>query len=97
MEIIHYKKKKKIPTWKFRKPPYQVTKDDFTNKDIKTDYDGWVDPKLYRPEPYELVIMKLERKTISGWWTGHKWEGLRLIKGDKILYWKSKENREEEE
>jgi hypothetical protein len=58
---------------------------------LKKDCDGWADAKINLPFPYDLVLMKMERKTIAGWWNGYRWEGLRMINDDKVLYWKMKE------
>lgn len=82
------KRIKKSAVWKHRKPPHQIGKNGFGVLDIKKDIDGWVDAKIYRPFPYDLVHMKTETKTKSGWWTGLKWEGLRLKADDKVKYWK---------
>ena len=49
---------------------------------------SWQDSKLYRPFNYDLVDLKLSNKTITGWWTGNGWMGLRLRKGDKVISWK---------
>lgn len=91
-----YKRVKRPALWTYKKPPYEVTKDGFTYKDIKIGRDGWVNPKMYRPEPYDLVLMRLESKTIAGWWNGCRWEGLRLKESDQVLQWKAKDNREDE-
>lgn len=29
-----------------------------------------------------------EIKYIEGWWTGHDWDGYKLLKSDKVLAWK---------
>lgn len=84
---------KKVPMWKREKPPYQIGRDDFTHRDLKKDYDGWVDAKKYLPFSYDLVHMRTEKKTIPGWWNGIHWEGLRLRDGDKVLFWKFNEER----
>ena len=48
----------------------------------------WQDPKMNRPLPFDLVELKTNTKTITGWWTGNDWMGLRLRKGDKVKSWK---------
>jgi hypothetical protein len=89
------KRIKRTAVWTSKKPPYEIGKDGFGMKDLVKDYDGWVDAKTYRPYPYDLVHMMMPRKTIRGWWTGQKWEGLRLKEEDKILHWKQWEVYEE--
>lgn len=82
------KKDKKPQPWHTLPPPYQVGKRGFKYSDVKTDYDGWVDAKIYRSAPFDLVRMKTQDKTKSGWWTGVKWDGYKFEKSDDILYWK---------
>lgn len=84
---------KKIPLWKKEKPPYQIGRDDFTHKDLKKEYDGWVDAKKYLPISYDLVYTRCETKTVAGWWNGIHWEGLRLKDADRVLCWKFNEER----
>jgi hypothetical protein len=54
------------------------------------DFDGWIDPQKWIPYPYDLLYLKTETKVKTGWWSGHHWEGLRLLPTDKVLYWKYK-------
>lgn len=79
--------------WTKQKPPYQIGKDDFGFKDLKKDFDGWVNAKNYLPVSYDVVQMKLPKKTIPGWWNGYRWEGLRLRDEDEVLLWKFAEER----
>jgi hypothetical protein len=72
-------------------PPYEVGKDGFGVKDVKTNEEGWADAKLYRPYPYDLVSMRTQRKIIPGWWSGQKWEGLHLRSDDSIFFWKQEQ------
>jgi hypothetical protein len=59
------------------------------------DIEGWVDPVQWLPYPYDILYLKLEKKVITGWWSGGHWEGLRLQPTDQVLYWKYKgENNE---
>lgn len=80
--------KKKCLRWTKKNPPYQIGEDDFAMLHIKKDPDGWVDEKIYHPLPYDMVLMKTTDKKIPGWWTGQKWEGVRLEDEDKVLWWK---------
>lgn len=54
------------------------------------DIDGWVDPALWLPFPYDIVWLKTETRIKPGWWTGTSWDGLRLKPEEKVLYWKYK-------
>lgn len=86
-----YQYKKKPPCWREKLPPYQIGIDGFTWGDLKKDYNGWTDPKLYLPLNYDLVLLDIERKKVHGWWNGIEWEGLRLLADDKVLFWKYEE------
>ena len=62
-----------------------------TYKDVHCDIDGWADSSRFMPADFDLVYLKLEgKKSISGWSTGTSWDGLKLNKDDKVLYWKRK-------
>jgi len=78
----------KQPIWKRRKPPHEVGQNDLSYSSLKSDVDGWVDASIFRPFPYDMVTLKTEDKTMSGWWTGNSWDGLKMKVEDKILYWK---------
>lgn len=93
-EIEGDQKTKYLRVWKLKEPPYQVGVDGFLNKDLKKDYDGWVDAKLFLPLAFDLVYMRLERRTIPGWWNGNFWEGMRLLETDCVLYWKYKKDED---
>ena len=58
--------------------------------DIPTDLKGWVVEDLYRPFPFDLccLLIKDKDKSINGWWTGYKWEGLRLKKKYQVSAWR---------
>ena len=88
------KKSKYLRVWKLKKPPYQVGIDGFQNKDLSKDYNGWVDAKRFLPLAFDLVYMRLERRTIPGWWNGQYWEGMRLNEQDCVLYWKYKKDED---
>jgi hypothetical protein len=53
-----------------------------------------VDAKLFLPMAFDLVYMRLERRTIPGWWNGTSWEGMRLNKENCVLYWKYKKDED---
>jgi hypothetical protein len=50
---------------------------------------GWIDPKKFRPHPFDLVLLRLEGhiKTQPGWFTGTIWDGLRINPDHKIMAW----------
>lgn len=70
-------------------------------KDVKTDADGWADPKHFRPKPFDLVYLRVIRegeerlKGVPGWWTGSSWDGQRLLSSDQVICWKYKEPKHE--
>lgn len=67
------------------KPPTQVF---YKYTDAKIDEDGWTDPSLWLPLPFDLCWLKLQDRTRTGWWTGKVWEGLRVKPEDTVVYWK---------
>lgn len=56
--------------------------------DLPNGLHGWHDPTNYYPKEFDLVEIQTEEKTITGWWTGNYWMGLRLCKNDKVKSWK---------
>jgi len=61
----------------------------FSYRDIKYDDNGWADRCKYLPIDYDLLILKrYGKKDTPGWYTGSKWEGLRLDEEDKVIAWK---------
>jgi len=72
------------PTKKQRRPSQVFYK--YT--DAHSDIDGWADPHLWIPYPFDLCYLKTDRKTRTGWWTGKDWDGVRLRSEEKVLYWK---------
>lgn len=74
--------------WKRDKPPYRVGYRGFDYADVKADDDGWVDPKMYHPQKYDIVQLKTEDKTKPGWWNGGRWDGFRIQFQEKVLYWR---------
>lgn len=50
----------------------------------------WVNNPKYFPYPYDLMYLKVKGliKEIPGWWTGEKWDGMRIKKEYKIIEWK---------
>lgn len=60
-----------------------------TYADIKYDLDGWVDSQKFLPADYDLVYLKIKDKpTKFGWIVGKRWDGLRVLNEDEVLYWK---------
>lgn len=90
------RRKERGPYWKKLPAPYQVGKDEFQFKDIIKDANGWIDAKIYYPFPYDLVSADIgAKKTLTAWWTGSQWDGLRLKIDHKIHYWKIYEEPQE--
>lgn len=44
--------------------------------------------KSPKPFPYDLLQLKCEDKTISGWWTGTDWFSKYLKEGDEVIMWR---------
>lgn len=69
-------------------------------KDLKTDPGGWVSSKDYQPQRFDIASLLVKRdgemlsKSLPGWWTGTGWEGQRLRRGDEVVYWKHKGEKE---
>jgi hypothetical protein len=76
------------PVWKSLSPPYQVGRDGFTPAHVVKDEDGWVKADDIKPLPYALCYIRTEKYTRKGWWTSGEWDGARIDKGCKVLYWK---------
>jgi hypothetical protein len=55
---------------------------------------GWVEVLKFLPIPFDLMYLRVKDKgrTVSGWWNGQNWEGLRLKKEEKVLKWKRNQN-----
>ncbi len=58
--------------------------------DVQYDADKWADAKRFLPADYDLMYLKSPDhiKTIPGWSTGTKWDGLNLKTNASVLYWK---------
>lgn len=74
--------------YKFNKTTKKQQKVFFKYTDAKMDCEGWVDPALWLPMPYDLCRLKCGEKTIPGWWTGKEWDGIRLKATDQVFFWK---------
>ena len=60
----------------------------FGYTDVPYDADHWADAKKYLPEAYDLISIKTETKTYSGWWSGDRWDGRKIPPNANVLYWK---------
>lgn len=85
--IDFWTKKYPKPKDKTQKPkrPSQVF---YKYTDAQMDIDGWVDPAIWLPFPFDLCWVRTETKSKTGWWTGKFWEGGRLKPDEKVLFWK---------
>lgn len=68
--------------------PLTIEKDNVNYTALPGGIEAWQTPDEYLPRPFDIVYMDVGRKTITGWWTGNLWMGLRLKKEDKISKWK---------
>lgn len=87
------KRKKKIKTeLHFGPGPEKdvmiVDMDTVKYTDLPNGLFGWHDAKKYFPLECDLVEVKTDNKTVTGWWTGNYWMGLRLKQKDKVKQWK---------
>ena len=65
----------------------------FPYSKVVTDNEGWVDAEVFLPLDYDLVIAKLEDKTVkAAWHYQNTWDGLRLKTGSKITHWKRRKD-----
>lgn len=70
---------------------HEIGVNGFNFNDIRpfTNREGWVDAFRVKPYAYDIVYLltgKFEEK--NGWWTGLKWDGLRLKENETIIRWK---------
>lgn len=58
--------------------------------DVPTNALGWVYDLKWLPIPYDLMKLRLRgsERPKSGWWTGIRWSGLRIVKEDQVIAWK---------
>jgi hypothetical protein len=78
-----------IDAWRKRnkrtKRSYKFT---YKYTDAQADGKGWCDPRFWLPLPFDLCILRTNKRTCTGWWTGKEWSGLRLRAPETVLYWK---------
>jgi hypothetical protein len=56
---------------------------------VEKDFDGWVDPEKFKPMRYDMCYLRAKNnRTYPGWWTGDRWDGLRVKPDIEIIYWK---------
>lgn len=51
---------------------------------------AWFDAKVKKPSKnrvYEMCLLDLGDRFVSGWWTGVRWDGLHY-KGQEVQRWK---------
>lgn len=57
--------------------------------DVEKDSEGWASTLIYLPIEYDLCFLKLKNNNVVfGWWTGSGWDGKKISKNDKVLFWK---------
>lgn len=60
-----------------------------TYEHVEFDQDGYADNSLFEPLAYDLLYLKgNDPKVHNGWWTGKKFDGLKLPKDFQVLNWK---------
>ena len=51
--------------------------------------DGWADAEMYKPIPYDLVLLETsEGQQKSGWWAEFHWDGRHVSTSDVVVRWK---------
>jgi hypothetical protein len=61
----------------------------FNYSKVISDPDGWVDANKFLPADYDLCLLRIDgKKSIYGWAAGIGWDGLKLGKDDKVIFWK---------
>jgi hypothetical protein len=56
----------------------------------KLGFDGWLDSRVYRPVPFEMVLIKNNRLVLQGWSIGNSWDGLNIEPEKEYRYWRYK-------
>lgn len=75
--------------WRKMRPPHEVGLYGLRTGKVVRDKKGWVNPKMFLPERYNLVeVETIEGKKRHGWWTGKAWDGYRLLSYEKIKAWR---------
>lgn len=67
---------------------YQVDMEFLKYSDLPDGIEGWYVPSIYRPVPYDLCELDTGNRIVQGWWTGKRFDGLRLKKSEKVKKWK---------
>lgn len=66
------------------------TRNFYTYKDIENGGNGWIDPVIFLPRPFDLLWLKTLDFPKQGWWTGTSWDGIRITKDIQVIFWKRK-------
>lgn len=57
-------------------------------KYVDYDSNGFADASKFLPFPFDMCLLKMKDKILSGWYTGKNWDGLNVKPTDNILSWK---------
>ena len=57
-------------------------------KGVPKDKDGFADAEKFLPMDFDLCILRTLGRTVTGWWTGQNWEGLKITKKTHVVSWK---------
>ena len=57
-------------------------------KKIPCDIEGWVKADEHKPNAFDLIYLKRDKKVKIGWWTGSEYYCPRNSKFANIQFWK---------
>ena len=62
----------------------------YQRKYVKWDLHGWADAEEYVPEEYFDLVLVIDeaKRQFQAWYTGLRWEGVRLRSRFKIIKWR---------
>lgn len=56
---------------------------------LHKDFDGWVDNQKFKPMKFDICLIRTStNRTYPAWWTGDRWDGLRVKRNVEVIYWK---------
>jgi len=94
-QILELAKKRPMTLKELRpKLPGEKGGKTLTSSQITREENGWINPRYFRPQEYDLVDIKNGINTLKGWWTGCQWDGYRPINNSKPILWREKHKSE---
>lgn len=59
-----------------------------TYPEVTAGKENWVNKNYFIPKKFDLVELLAGTKIYKGWWSGHKWDGLRIKGNELITHWR---------